>query len=143
MSSMAERLLRALNSRDAAQVAALFAEDYKSDQPLHPGREFVGRPQVLANWTAVFQGVPDFRSELVASSIAGDTEWYEWIWVGRHSDGSPFAMRGVTIFVIRDDLIASGRLYMEPVDPDDGDIESAVRELYKPPSSRNTDRARS
>jgi hypothetical protein len=48
-------------------------------------------------------------------------------------DGSPFALRGITILVVRDGLIAEGRLYLEPVDADGGDIEAAVQELYKPP----------
>jgi hypothetical protein len=42
-------------------------------------------------------------------------------------------MTGVTIFVIRDDVIAEGRLYMEPIDADSGDIDAAVQELYRPP----------
>jgi hypothetical protein len=42
-------------------------------------------------------------------------------------------MRGVTIFVVRSDLIAEARLYMEPVDTANEDIEAAVQELYKPP----------
>jgi hypothetical protein len=42
-------------------------------------------------------------------------------------------MRGVTIFVVRDGLIAEGRLYMEPVESKGGNIEAAVQELYKPP----------
>ncbi len=41
-------------------------------------------------------------------------------------------MRGVTIFVVRDGLVVEGRLYMEPVEADGGDIEAAVQELYKP-----------
>jgi hypothetical protein len=64
--TMMERLLQAQNSHDAEQMAALFAEDYKSAQPVHPSRGFRGRAQVLANWTAVFRGVPDFAAELVS-----------------------------------------------------------------------------
>ena len=88
---------------------------------------------MLENWSSVFDGVPDFSSELVASSVDGAVEWGEWHWHGHHVDGSPFAMRGVTIFVVRDGLVAEGRLYMEPVETDGGDIEAAVQELYKPP----------
>ena len=77
-------------------------------------------------------GVPDFGAELVASSVDGDTEWGEWYWHGHHVDGSPFALRGATIFVVRDGRIAEGRLYMEPVETNGGDIEAAVQELYKP-----------
>ena len=135
MALMHERLRDATNSHDAGRMASLFAEDYQSTQPLHPQRAFGGREQVLENWTSVFEGVPDFTSELVASSSDGETEWGEWDWRGRHTDGSPFAMRGVTILVVRDDLIAAARLYMEPVDLEGGDIGAAVQELYKPPAS--------
>jgi ketosteroid isomerase-like protein len=77
--------------------------------------------------------VPDFVSELVAASADGDTEWGEWDWRGHHTDGSPFAMRGVTIFVIRDGLVTDGRLYVEPVEADGGDIHESVEQLYRPP----------
>ena len=43
-------------------------------------------------------------------------------------------MRGITILIVRDNLIAEARLYMEPVEVGGGDIDEAVRELYKPPS---------
>jgi hypothetical protein len=130
MSTMLERLRDAMNNHAPEQMAALFAEDYRSVQPVHPGREFSGRAQVLSNWSSVFEGVPDFSADLVASSVAGETEWGEWAWRGRHPDGAPFAMRGITILVVRDGLIAEGRLYMEPVDQAEGDIVAAVRQLY-------------
>ena len=116
-------------------MALLFADDYQSTQPLHPQRAFGGRAQVLENWTSVFEGVPDFTSDLVASTSDGETEWGEWDWRGRHTDGSAFAMRGVTILTVRDDLIAAGRLYMEPVEADGVDIDASVQEMYKPPAS--------
>jgi len=132
---MLELLREATNSHDAARMASLFAEDYQSAQPLHPRRAFGGRAQVLANWSSVFQGVPDFTSELVASSVDGETEWGEWDWRGRHTDGSLFAMRGVIILVVRDGLIAEARLYMEPVELGGADIDAAVKQLYKPPAA--------
>jgi len=132
---MLEQLRDATNSHDSGVVAALFAEDYRSFQPLHPTRDFVGRAQVLENWTAVFEGVPDFTAELLASSVNGDNEWGEWDWRGHHSDGSRFAMRGITILVVRDGLISEGRLYLEPVEVDGGDIGDAVERLYKATST--------
>ena len=122
-----------MNAHDARRLASLCAQDYRSAQPLHPGRGFGGRAQVLENWSSVFDGVPDFTSELLASSQGGDIEWGEWYWHGHHVDGLPFAMCGVTIFVVHDGLFAEGRLYMEPLEADGGDIEAAVQELYKPP----------
>lgn len=133
MASMLDRMRGALNSRDAAQMAALFAEDYESVQPLHPSRGFGGRDQVLSNWSAVFAGVPDFTAELTAWAVNGSVEWGEWDWRGSHTDGSPFAMRGVSILDVRDGLVARAHLYMEPVEVGGGDIDDSVHELYKPP----------
>jgi ketosteroid isomerase-like protein len=136
MSSLLERLRDAANSHDAARVAALFAEDYRSDQPLHPGRAFTGRAQVLANWSSVFEGVPDFTAELVDSTVDGQTEWGEWSWHGQHPDGTSFAMRGVTVMVVRDGQVAEARLYLEPVELGGADIDAAVRDLYQPPAAQ-------
>ncbi|MFC4784594.1 nuclear transport factor 2 family protein [Nocardioides sp. MAHUQ-72] len=138
MRSILERLTEAQNAHDAARMASHFAEDYVSAQPAHPGRAFTGRAQVLENWTAVFAGVPDFRAELQASARDGDTEWGEVDWQGRHTDGEPFAMRGVIIATVRDDLIAEARLYVEPVERDAGDIAAAVEQLYRPPGATGT-----
>lgn len=134
MTTMLGRLRDAANSHDARRLASLFAGDYQSEQPLHPRRGFSGSTQVLENWSSVFEGVPDFRSVLISWSANEDIEWGEWSWDGHHADGSAFAMRGVTILVVRDGLIAEARLYMEPVDDDGGDIEAAVKELYRPPA---------
>jgi hypothetical protein len=132
MAQMLERIVDAQNSHDAGRMAALFAEDYRSVQPVHPARAFGGRVQVQANWSAVFEGVPDFRAELIDSCTDGDTEWGEYDWHGQHSDESPFAMRGVVIVAVGGGLIMEARLYMEPVDRGDGDIDAAVEELYSP-----------
>ena len=133
MRSILERLTEAQNAHDAERMASHFAEGYVSAQPVHPGREFAGRAQVLENWTSVFAGVPDFRAELLACVRDGESEWGELDWHGRHTDGTPFAMRGVIIATVSDDLIADARLYMEPVDHESEDIQAAVEQLYRPP----------
>lgn len=133
MSTVLERLVEAQNLRDAKRFASNFSADYQSAQPVHPGREFTGREQVLANWTSVFAGVPDFQARLVAWCRDGDVEWGEIDWWGSHTDGSRFAMRGVIIATIRDELIAAARLYVEPVEQTDEDIAAAVEQLYRPP----------
>jgi ketosteroid isomerase-like protein len=122
-----ERLRAVLAAHDAAAMAALFTEDYASEQPLHPNRGFGGRDQVAANWTAMFSGIPDFEAELLGSATAGDEVWSEWRWHGTYRDGSPFQMRGVTIMRLRGDRIAAARLYMEPVEEGGAAIDEAVR----------------
>ncbi len=133
MADVVEQLVVAMNRHDASAVAAVFAADYRSEQPVHPNRGFGGSEQVLANWTSVFEGVPDFSAERVASCSAEDMVWSELRWTGTYRDGSPFLMLGVTVMGLRDDKIAWARLYMEPVEQDGTDIDAAVRELYRPP----------
>ena len=78
----------------------------------------------------VFAGVPDFRAELLRSAQEDDTGWAEWHWHGTRTDGTRLDMRGVTIFGIRDDRIAWGRLYMEDVQAGQG-IDQAVRHMAR------------
>ena len=110
MSEVVDRLVSALNAHDLEAAAALFHEEYRSEQPAHPGRAFTGRAQMRANWAAMFAGIPDFHAESISSVDDGDTTWSEWSWTGNRTDGKPFHVRGVTIFSIKDNLITAGRL---------------------------------
>ncbi len=131
MTEMAQQLLAAMNAHDARALAAYFNVDYRSEHPTHPDRGFTGRDQVLENWTAVFEGVPDFTAVLVASARTGDALWLELRWQGTHHDATPFLMAGVIVLGVSDGTIAWARLYMEPVARNGGTIQRAVRELYK------------
>ena len=112
--------------------------DYRSEQPAHPGRSFVGRAQVEANWRAMFDGVPDFHAELVRSVQDGVTTWCEWHWTGTRRDGKPFEVRGVSLFEVREGQVVAGRLYLEDVDRDGAGIDDAVHGLSgrRPSQSR-------
>lgn len=129
MSAVIDKLAAALNAHDLEGAAALIHEDYRSEQPAHPGEAFVGRAQMHANWQAMFAGIPDFHAELIRSVDDGDTTWSEWAWSGTRSDGQDFQVRGVTLFELRDGKITAGRLYMEEVDRIDMRIEQAVEKL--------------
>ena len=86
------KLVAAMNDHDLDAMVALFHPDYDSRQPVHPGRTFLGREQVRANWGAMFAGVPDLRAELIRSTEDGELNWCEWAWSGTRSDGA--AVRG-------------------------------------------------
>ncbi len=129
MSEVIDRLVVAMNAHDLDAAAGFFHEDYRSEQPAHPGRVFAGRAQMRANWEAMFAGVPDFHAEICRSVRDGDTTWTEWRWSGTRSDGQAFAMRGVTLFEITGGRIVAGRLYMEEVERDVVDIEQTVEAL--------------
>jgi ketosteroid isomerase-like protein len=127
MTDVIDRLARAMNDHDLDGAAQLIHEDYRSEQPLHPGMSFVGRAQMRANWEAMFAGIPDFQAELCRSVADGDTTWSEWHWSGTRPDGQPLDIRGVTLFEIRDGQIVAGRLYMEDVEHDGMDIDQEVQ----------------
>ena len=129
MSDVVQRLAALMNEHDLAGAAALMHPDYRSEQPAHPGRAFVGRAQMEANWKAMFDGIPDFRAELVRSAQDGATTWTEWHWTGTRGDGEPFEVRGVSLFEVQDGRIVAGRLYLEDVDRDDAGIQDAVHGL--------------
>jgi ketosteroid isomerase-like protein len=124
-----DRLQRAMNSHDLDAFLACTHADYQSEQPAHPERGFGGRDQVEKNWSALFESMPDFRAEMLASAVHEDTAWTEWHWSGTREDGSTLDMRGVTIFRIEGGLITSGRLYMEEVEQAGEDIDETVRRL--------------
>ncbi len=137
MGTVTNKMLVALNAHDLDGFVAVFAGDYRSDQPVHPGRAFTSADKVRENWTGVFSGVPDFRAELLLSVTTDDgVEIGEWHWWGTHVDGAPFAMRGVTLMGIENQRVAWGRLYMEPVDRSDEDIDEMVQQTYRPPADQ-------
>jgi SnoaL-like domain len=124
------RLAEAMNNHDPHGMAAQMAEDYFSEQPVHPNRTFTGNTQVAINWTQMFAGVPDMVSTVVAEDTVGSRSWSEWRWDGHHTDGSEFAVRGVIVAGLRDDgLIQWMRLYVEPVEQHSAAIEETVRQL--------------
>ncbi len=119
-----ERLLRAVNEHDLEGMVACFADEYVNETPVHPFRGFTGNEQVRRNWRQIFGGVPDLRAELPRQIVDGDTAWTEWEMSGTRVDGVPFLMRGVVILRITDDVIASARFYLEPVEETSGDVDA-------------------
>lgn len=135
MGKVLDSMHSVLNAHDLDGFVALFAKQYGSEQPVHPGRAFTGSDQVRENWGSVFAGVPDFRAELLLAATTDDgVEVGEWRWSGTHLDGAPFEMRGVTVLGVENNQVAWGRLYMEGVDRSDAGIDEMVRDTYRPPA---------
>jgi limonene-1,2-epoxide hydrolase len=124
-----ERLHNAMNERDLEAFVACFHPDYRSEQPAHPNRGFGGREQVEKNWSALFEAIPDFHADLIATATEGDKIWCEWHWTGTRAREEPLDMRGVTLFEIKNGRVVSGRLYMEEVEEAGAEINETVRRL--------------
>lgn len=132
--NVVDRLLEATRAHDVDALVECFAPDYVNETPAHPLRGFTGREQVRQNWTAIFAGVPDITTRVVASAVDGSTVWTEWEMSGTRRDGVAHAMAGVIIFTVADDHIVSARFYLEPVEQSSGDVSAAVaRALEEPP----------
>ena len=116
--TLIRRLVEAWNGRELEAFLAWFDPDYASTQPLFPDLSFQGRDNVRERWSANFATMPDFRADLLAMAVDGETAWTEWHWHGTRPDGSRRDERGVIVYGIRHGVIASGRLYMSP-GPDD------------------------
>ena len=129
MMTVLTRLRDAMNRHDIDAVLECFHEDYRSEQPAHPGRGFGGRDQVRTNWSAIFSEVPDFAADLVRHCRDEGEEWSEWRWAGTRQDGSILDMAGVIIVGVRDGRISWGRLYLEPVEAPEETIDEAVQRL--------------
>lgn len=124
-----DRLLVAINAHDLEAMVSCFAEDYTNETPVHPPRGFRGQGQVRTNWSQIFAAVPNIAARVVRSSVDGDTVWTEWDIAGDRADGSRFLMRGVVIFGVSDDTIASARFYLEPVEDTSGDVNAHTRRV--------------
>ena len=127
--SLLTKLKHAINTHDIDTFVACFAENYYSEQPIHPDRTFQGREQVRKNWSANFEEMPDFSAHLVRHAIHNDSLWTEWEWQGTRRDSSKLFMRGVMIMGVQEGKITWGRLYVEPVEVNGKGIEAAVKEV--------------
>ena len=110
-----ERMIQAANRHDLDAMVACFAPDFRSEQPLHPERNFVGQAGMRKNWSFFFSTIPDIQIEILGEVTEGDTVWAEVHFHGEQTDGKHFNVRGVILQGISADQIIWARLYIEPV----------------------------
>ena len=113
-----ERMIQALNRHDLDAMVACIAPDYRSEQPFHPERNFVGSAGVRKNWNFFFTTIPDIQIEILGEVEEGDTVWAELHYHGTQTDGEKHAVRGVTLQGIQADQIIWARMYIETLSGD-------------------------
>jgi ketosteroid isomerase-like protein len=126
------RLRDCTNQHDLDAIVDCFAPAYRNETPVHPSRGFVGREQVRRNWAQILAAVPDVTTEIVDSVASGNVVWSEWEHRGTRADGSAHVMRGMITFTVHGGVIASARMYLEPVEPQGDGVDSAVRRQVTP-----------
>lgn len=131
MDDVIDRICAATNAHDLDALVGCFADDYRLEMPVHPGRDFRGSAQVRTNWAQIFAGVPDIRAEVVARAADGPRRWTELRMWGHRRDGAVHDMRGVAIFEV--DGAADGervracRFYLEQVEDESGSVDDDIR----------------
>ena len=123
------RLHEAVNRHDLDAMISCFAQDFVNETPVHPARSFHGRDQVRKNWALIFATVRDLQADIVDCASQGDTVWTEWEMRGSRPDGAQHLMRGVSIFEVADDVFASVRFYLEPVEQGGAGVDADVRSV--------------
>ena len=132
MATLLEQLRDSQNRRDVDAMLECFDPGYQSEQPAHPNRGFGGKEQVGKNWLAMFESFPDFEAELLRHSSDGNVVWGEW-----NSRATGLRMTGVTVMGVKEGRISWARLYMEPVEEADQDIDEAIATLTERGRSGN------
>ena len=110
-----ERMIEAANRHDLEAMVACFAPGFRSEQPFHPERNFVGPAGVRKNSSFFFTTIPDIQIEILGEVEEGDTVWAELHFHGTQTDGKKYMVRGVTLQGIQAGQIIWTRLYIEPV----------------------------
>ena len=113
--AVVERLRDAINAHDLDRLVGCFAPDFHCEQPAFPHASFIGYGTVRRNWAQLLAAVPDISADIVRWVASGDSVWAEWQQRGTQKDGRPHLARGVVIFTIASDRIASNRFYVFPV----------------------------
>jgi hypothetical protein len=106
----------AINRRDLARFLTFFDAAYRSEQPLHPERNFSGVERVATNWRANLAAMADLHWELLGLTSQGDVVVAELSWSGTRSNGEIWREQGVILYAVHKAQIVAGRLYMEPVE---------------------------
>lgn len=131
------RMFAAAGQHDLEAMIAEFADDYVNITPNHPARSFRGRSQVRSNWSALFTGIPDLTVDIHDATTAPDGKiWVEWATRGTRLDGVPVEQAGVAVFTSREGRISAVRFYLEAVDHESGDVNTAVRTVAGVDSTR-------
>jgi ketosteroid isomerase-like protein len=129
-----ESIVEAQDDHDLEGMLEWFAEDYQTETPVHPERNFTGRDEVRETWETVFRTTPDFEATLLNSVEDGDTVWAELRYSGTQIDGTSIDRRGVVIFGVEDGLLARGRVYLEQSEAGD----ETWQELYEVDEENDT-----
>jgi ketosteroid isomerase-like protein len=104
----------AFNRRSTDQVAPLLTDDCIFDGTTPPdGERHVGRDDVLAAFTAVFQSAAHGEFTTEEMIVTGDRAVVRWRYDWTDHAGQPGHVRGVDLFRVREGRVAEKLAYVK------------------------------
>ncbi len=115
------RLVGGWNARDGGIVASAFTPDGVRIEFARPGARLEGREAIAGQVAAYCTAVPDCSLDVRGLQDDGATAVLEWTFAGTHTGDIPglaatgreVSLPGVSIYQIRDGLLAEERVYWD------------------------------
>jgi steroid delta-isomerase-like uncharacterized protein len=116
-----QALIDGWNARDGRRVADAFTEDGVRIEYAKPGARLEGREAIAGQATAYMTAVPDCALDVRGLEVDGDRAVLEWTYRGNHTGDIPglaatgraVDLPGVSVYRLRDGLIAEERVYWD------------------------------
>lgn len=116
-----KRLVEGWNGRDGEVVASAFTPDGVRIEFARPGARLEGREAIAGQVVAYCTAVPDCTLDVRGLQEYGDSAVLEWTFVGTHTGeipglaptGREVSLPGVSIYRVRDGLLAEERVYWD------------------------------
>jgi ketosteroid isomerase-like protein len=105
----------ALNAADVEAMMALTTEDtvFENTSPAPDGKRYSGQKQVRAFWEDFFRSSSSARIETEALFSLGDRSVMLWTYRWVDKNGTAGHIRGVDVYLIKNDLIAEKLSYVK------------------------------
>jgi ketosteroid isomerase-like protein len=109
-----ERFNDAFNRHDLDAVMAAMTDDALFESPWPPpdGGRVEGSAEMRAYWEKFFANNPDARFDAEEIFAAGDRCTVRWLY-RKTKDGSPWHLRGIDVFRVRDGKVAAKLAYVK------------------------------
>ena len=109
-----DRFNDAFNRHDADALALLLTDDtvFEDTSPAPDGRRIEGKAAVVEFWRSWFTRNLDAVFEAEDVIVSGDRAVVRWVY-RKMRDGTPWHLRGVDVFTVRDGKVAAKLAYVK------------------------------
>ena len=109
-----DRFNATFNRHDADALESLLTDDtvFEDTSPAPDGQRIEGKTAVVAFWRGWFARNADAQFEAEETIVSGDRAVVRWVY-HKMRNGSPWHLRGVDVFTVRDGKVAAKLAYVK------------------------------